>query len=227
MTRSTDIEPTLAEVLGELRALDDPRIRAVNERHGDDHGVNLTKLRAMAKRLRTQPELSSALWATEDTAARLLALLICRPKAFGAAELDAMVREADRPKVHDWFVNYVAKKSAHAEELRTSWMNDPAAGVAAAGWALTSDRVVKRPDDLDLAALLDIIEAEMATAPPRVQWAMNTCLATIGIERPECRSRAIDIGKQLRVLEDYPTSPGCTSPYAPVWIAEMVRRRAV
>lgn len=227
MTRSTDIEQTLTDVLGELRALDDPRIRAVNERHGDDHGVNLTKLRATAKRIRTYPELSAALWATEDTAARLLALLICRPKAFDAAELDTMVREADRPKVHEWFVNYVVKKSPHAEELRTSWMNDPDPVVAAAGWALTSDRVAKRPDDLDLTALLDSIEREMVQAPPRLQWAMNTCLATIGIESPESRSRAVDIGERLRVLEDYPTSPGCTSPYAPVWIAEMVRRRAV
>ncbi|TDP30592.1 hypothetical protein DFR75_11156 [Nocardia ignorata] len=26
-------------------------------------------------------------------------------------------------------------------------------------------------------------------------------------------------------LADYPTSPGCTSPFAPTWIAEMVRRQ--
>jgi hypothetical protein len=26
------------------------------------------------------------------------------------------------------------------------------------------------------------------------------------------------------VLKDYPTPPNCTSPYAPAWIAEMVRR---
>jgi hypothetical protein len=26
------------------------------------------------------------------------------------------------------------------------------------------------------------------------------------------------------VLKDYPTPPNCTSPYAPVWIEEIVRR---
>lgn len=46
-----------ADVLAELAALEDPKIREVNERHGDDHGVNLTKLRAVAKRLKTQQEL--------------------------------------------------------------------------------------------------------------------------------------------------------------------------
>ena len=42
----------------------------------------------------------------------------------------------------------------------------------------------------------------MKQAPAHKQWAMNHCLAEI----------------------DYPASPGCTPPYAPMWIAEMVRR---
>jgi hypothetical protein len=54
---------------------------------------------------------------------------------------------------------------------------------------------------------------------------MNHCLAEIGIRFPGHRARAIRIGEGLKVLIDYPASPGCTPPYAPVWIAEMVRRR--
>jgi 3-methyladenine DNA glycosylase AlkD len=109
---------TVAEVMAELAALEDPKARAVNERHGDDHGVNLGRLRAIAKRLRTQQNLARGLWETGDTAARLLALLICRPKAFDRDELD-----------------------------------------------------------------------------------------------------------RLEVLKEYPTPPNCTSPFAPVWITEMVRRQ--
>lgn len=92
--------------------------------------------------------------------------------------------------------------------------------------ALTTDRVAKRPDGLDLSSLLDIIEADMKDAPDRKQWAMNHCLAQIGIEHAELRSRALDIGERLKVLEDYPTPPHCTSPFAPTWINEMVNRRA-
>ncbi|MFE7270247.1 DNA alkylation repair protein [Streptomyces sp. NPDC057623] len=212
--------------MAELAGLDDPRIRAVNEKHGDDHGVNLGKLRALAKRLKTQQDLARRLWATDDTAARLLALLICRPKAFTRDELDAMVREARTPKVHDWLVNYVVKKSPHAEELRSAWFADPDPVVASAGWALTTERVARKPDGLDLPGLLDLIEAEMKDAPDRLQWAMNHCLARIGIEHAEHRTRALAIGERLEVLKDYPTSPGCTSPFAPVWITEMVRRQS-
>ncbi|MEU9462964.1 DNA alkylation repair protein [Streptomyces sp. NPDC048312] len=216
---------TVAQVMAELAELDDPKTRRVNERHGDDHGVNLGRLRALAKRLRTQQELAVGLWATDDTAARLLAVLICRPKAFGRDELDAMVRETRAPKVHDWLVNYVVKKSPHAEELRLAWSADPDPVVASAGWALTTERVAKKPEWLDLPGLLDVIEAEMKDAPDRLQWAMNHCLAQIGIEHAEYRARAIGIGERLEVLKDYPTPPNCTSPFAPVWIAELVRRR--
>nr|WP_203598841.1 DNA alkylation repair protein [Streptomyces sp. SID7909] len=218
-------EATATDVLAELAALDDPKARAVNARHGDDHGVNLTKLRALAKRLGKRQELAVELWESGDTAARLVALLVCRPKAYTQGELDRMLREARAPKVHDWLVGYVVKKSPHAEKLRLAWTEDPDSVVASAGWALTSDRVAKRPDGLDLGGLLDVIEAEMQGAPDRLQWAMNTCLAQIGIEHPEHRARALDIGERLGVLKDYPTPKGCTSPYAPVWIGEMVRRK--
>ena len=223
MTETTDA--TVAGVLDELAALADPKILAVNARHGDDHAVNLTKLRGVAKRLRTQHDLARELWATGDTGARLVALLVNKPKAYERDELDAMLRDARRPKVQDWLVSYVVKKSPHAEELRVAWKADPDPVVASAGWALTTERVAKRPDGLDLPALLDEIETDLQAAPDRLQWAMNHCLAQIGIEHPDLRPRAIAIGERLQVLRDYPTPPNCTSPYAPEWIAEIVRRR--
>jgi len=225
VAQTTETGTTAAEVMAELADLEDPRIRDVNARHGDDHGVNLGKLRAVAKRLKTQQELARELWGSGDTAARLLALLICRPKAFDRDELDGMLRQADTPKVQDWLVNYVVKKNPHAEELRVAWFADPDPVVASAGWALTTDRVAKKPEGLDLPGLLDIIEAQMKDAPDRLQWAMNHCLAQIGIEHPEHRARAIGIGERLEVLKDYPTPPNCTSPFAPIWIAEMVNRQ--
>ncbi|MGW0230803.1 DNA alkylation repair protein [Actinopolymorpha singaporensis] len=225
MAEETLPDPAVTEVMAELAALEDPKTRAVNHKHGDDHGVNLGKLRALAKRLKTQQELACRLWETGDTAARLLALLICRPKAFSRDDLDVMLREARTPKVHDWLVSYVVKKSPHAEELRLAWFADPDPVAASAGWALTTERVTKKPESLDLEGLLDIIEAQMKDAPDRLQWAMNACLAQIGIDHPEHRDRALDIGERLEVLKDYPTPPNCTSPYAPVWINEMVRRQ--
>jgi drug/metabolite transporter (DMT)-like permease len=58
---------TLAEVTAELVGLEDPKAREVNARHGDDHGVHLGALRALAKRLKTQ--VASAGWALTVVAA--------------------------------------------------------------------------------------------------------------------------------------------------------------
>ena len=44
-------------------------------------------------------------------------------------------------------------------------------------------------------------------------------------EARDLRDRALAIGERLQVLADYPTAPGCTSPFAPIWITEIVRRR--
>ena len=212
------------EVLDELEALEDPKMRAYNEKHGDDHGVNLTKLRAVAKKLKTNQDLALELWATDNTAARLVSLLICKPKLFSKDDLDRMLREARSPKVHDWLVNYVVKKSPHFEELREEWMVDEDPVVQSAGWALTSERVNKSPEGLDLDGLLDTIEREMKQAPERLQWGMNSTLAYIGIDNKDLRPRALAIGERLEVLKDYPTPPNCTSPFAPIWINEIVRR---
>ncbi|WDF33255.1 DNA alkylation repair protein [Arthrobacter agilis] len=217
---------TVDEVLAQLAELDDPKVRAVNERHGDDHGVKLAALRSLAKGLGTQQELARNLWGAGDTAGQLVAVLICRPRDLGEQELDDMLRHARSPKVHDWLVNYVVRRSPLAEALRLRWFDDSDPVVASAGWALTTDRVARKPQGLDLAELLDTIERDLSGAPARLQWAMNHTLAQIGIEHEEHRARAIDIGERLRVLEDYPTPPGCTSPFAPVWIREIVARKA-
>jgi len=94
------------------------------------------------------------------------------------------------------------------------------------GWSLTAERIAKSPEGIDLDAILTRIDAEMRTAPELVMWTMKYALAETGINHPEYRERAIAIGEKLGVYRDYPTSKGCTSPFAPIWINEMVSRQS-
>lgn len=221
-----DLAGEITALREELTALADPRHLEVNSRRGDDHAVNLTALRAIAKRLRARPDLARALWQepAEDSTPKLLAILLSRPSQYNQDELDQMLRGAGTPKVRDWLLSNLVKKSRHKEPLRLTWFDDADPTVASAGWALTSERVLKKPEGIDQVALLDQIEVEMKDAPDPLQWAMNDTLAQIGITNPDLRERARGIGERLEVLKDYPTPPNCTSPYAPVWIDEMVRR---
>ena len=137
-----------------------------------------------------------------------------------------MVRSVNFVQVADWLNSYVVKSHPDKESLRQSWMEDNEPWAARAGWSLTSERIAKNPDGLDLPALLDRIESELGNAASEVQWTMNFCLAGIGIHFPKHRKRAIAIGEKLGIYRDYPVSKGCTSPFAPIWINEMVRRQS-
>ncbi len=136
-----------------------------------------------------------------------------------------MVRSVTFVQVADWLNSYVVKDHPNKETLRNKWMASGNSMAARAGWRLTAGRVVKSPQGLDLAALLDRIESEMGSAAPEVQWTMNCCLAEIGIHFPKHRKRALAIGEKLGIYRDYPVSKGCTSPFAPIWINAMVSRQ--
>lgn len=220
---------TLEETLTKLEALGNEKMRIHNKKHGADDnqfGVKLGDIRTLAKTIKTNHALAMSLWETSNIDARLLATLIIDAKALSVSEMDTMVRSVKFVQVADWLNAYVVKQHRDKENLRKKWMlsTDPMA--ARAGWSLTSGRVVRSPDGLDLPAILDRIESEMADAAPEVQWTMNSTLAQIGICFPFHRERAIAIGEKLGVYRDYPVSKGCTSPFAPIWIKEMVSRQA-
>ncbi len=224
---------TLKEVMAELKSLGAVKMRVIYAKHGvgDDHyGVKMGDIRAIAKKIKTNPALAAQLWKTGNLDARFLATLLIKPKELPAEELDHMVRsivyspEADYSHLSDWLMSNVIRHHTQKEELRKKWLNDKHPLALRAGWSLTAERAAKNPEGLDLDAVLDRIEREMKDAPSTVQWTVNTCLAEIGINHPKHRKRAIEIGENLGVYRDFPVPKGCTSPFAPIWIGEMVAR---
>jgi 3-methyladenine DNA glycosylase AlkD len=127
--------------------------------------------------------------------------------------------------VADWLNAYVVAEHPEKEALREKWMKAKDRWAARAGWNFTASRVNKGIDGLDLSALLDRIEKEMPKALPEVQWTMNNTLGAIGIHHPKLRKRAIAIGEKIGLYRDWPVSKGCTPPFVPVWVEEMVRRQ--
>ena len=219
---------TLKETLAQLKALGNEKVRAQNSKNGagdNQFGVRHGDIRKLAAKIKTNHALAIALWETGNIDARLLAILLINPKKLTGDDLDRMVRSVGFAQVADWLNSYVVKKYPDKETLRQRWMADDHPWTARAGWSLTSERIGKNPEGLDLPALLDRIESEMGDAAPEAQWTMNFCLAGIGIHFPKHRKRAIAIGETLGIYRDYPVSKGCTSPFAPIWIKEMVSRQ--
>ena len=219
---------TLKDALTQLKSLGDEKVRAHNKKNGagdNQFGVRHGDIRKLAAKVKTNHQLGIALWDTGNIDARLLAILLLKPKDLSRDEIDRMVRSANFVQVADWLNSYVVKKYPDKETLRQRWMADDDPWAARAGWSLTSERIGKNPEGLNLSALLDRIESEMGDAAPEAQWTMNFCLAGIGIHFPKYRERAIAIGETLGIYRDYPVSKGCTSPFAPIWIKKMVSRQ--
>lgn len=219
---------TAQEVIKQLKALGNEKVRAHNTKYGagkNQFGVLHGDIRKLARKIKINHELGLKLWKTGNVDAQLLAVLILQPKSLSARDLEKLVKSAAFAHVADWLHSYVVKVHPEKETLRQKWMatNHPMA--ARFGWGLTAGRVTKDPNGLDLPALLDRIEAEMAKADPLVQWTMNTTLAEIGIHHPKHRKRALAIGEKIGLYKDWPVSKGCTPPYAPIWINAMVKRR--
>lgn len=223
---------TLDEALARLESLGSERMREQYAKDsayspgvtGPQYGVKLGDIRAVAKAAKTDHPLALQLWETGYLEARLLAILIMKPKLLSADELDRLVRSNETVQVSDWLNSYIVKAHPEKEALRLRWMEASEPIAARAGWSLTAERIAKSPEGIDIPALLDRIERDMPTAHRLPQWTMNNSLAAIGINHPAYRERALAIGETLGIYRDYPCAPGCTSPFAPVWIGEMVKR---
>lgn len=237
MRRCIDADPsnprqnevmTCHDVLERLKALGSEKVRRQTARKdaGDQqYGVLSGDMRKIAKEIKTDHALALELWKTDNLDAMMLSTLIIKPKELTAQELDQMVHDMKWAYLADWVSSYVVKVHPDNEALREKWMTSDHPMCARMAWSLTADKISKEPSSLDLDALLDRIEREMGHAHELPQWTMNFALAAIGINSPAHRDRAIAIGEKLGVYRDYPTPKGCTSPFAPIWISEMVRRQ--
>ncbi|MEL1244551.1 DNA alkylation repair protein [Flavobacterium sp. DGU11] len=218
---------TVKEILTQFESLHNETTFAHNAKYGaaKQFGVKLGDIRPIAKKIKINHELAFELWETGYVEARLLATLIVNPKKLSAEEVTRMAHSIDFVHEADWFNSYLLKDFPDKEQFREKWMDSDNKWAARSGWSLMAGRIAREPEGIDISATLDRIEKQMPNAQPEVQWTMNTSLANIGINHPQYRQRALEIGEKLGIYRDFPVSKGCTSPFAPIWINEMVKRQ--
>jgi 3-methyladenine DNA glycosylase AlkD len=211
-------------VMKQLKTWEHPGMRAVNAKHGaseNQFGVKLSHLRDLAKTIKRDHELALELWATGNIDAMNLATLIMDPKQLTQPEVEKLAKDLSYYTTTDWFIKNVVKALPFNGELCKKWSHAEHEYLGRAGWALMAGHLEEnRPEEL-----LDTIEKRMKAAPFRTQETMNYCLVKIGVDYPKLRKRAIAIGNKLEVLKDYPVPKGCTSPFAPIWIAYLLEHQ--
>ncbi len=160
---------TVTEILAKLESLADTKVRAMNIKRGgpeNQFGVKMGDIRNVAKKIKPDNELAKALWATNNVEARFVATLIMVPKDLSIPEIEGLVRTERYAYVIDWLYSYVIKEYPDKEKLRLQWLHADDVMEARLGWSLTSGRVARNPDGIDIPAVFDRIKTRIATPPP-------------------------------------------------------------
>jgi len=220
---------TLSQVMKQLEAQGDEKVRQryVRDGAGDNvFGVLLGKLRGLAEELGTNHGLGLELWATGNHEARILACMLLEPAALTEKEARALLEPLSNPTLVDELVGRVLVHAPIAEALQVRWMDSGKELPLRAGWRLLAGRIARGfAKDLDVRATLERIERELPPAPYRVKEGINFCLVWIGLHLPAYTQEAIAIGERLGRWDPRPVPKGCTSSYAPEWIAASLTLR--
>jgi len=211
------------QVLKQLRDSGDEKVRQRHVRSGagdNVFGVLMGQIRALAQALGVNHSLGLELWASGNYEARILACSVLDPQTLTATEAKRLLDSLSSPMLVDEFVWRVLVKAPVSEVLRVRWMNSKDELTRRAGWKLLAGHIASGKANADeVKAWLVRIERELPEAPYRVKEGINHSLVWIGLHLPEHRREAIAIGKRLGRWDPRPIPKGCTSSYAPEWIA--------
>ena len=119
---------TLDDALSRLKFLRNDATWALNERNGAagrQFGVKPGDIRAVAKAIKTNRALAMHLWDSGIVDARLLAILIMKPRALTTTDLDRLIRSNRFLGVSDWLNSYGLKQHPDKEILGRQWTQDP------------------------------------------------------------------------------------------------------
>lgn len=220
-----------AETMRELESLGTEQNRKIYRRHGAQEpvfGVSFAHLGKLQKRIKRDPALAEALWASGNTDARHLATMVADPGAMTRKQLDAWVKGVNYYGLADLFVNNVARHSAHAREALEAWMGSKSEWVERAGWSLLSALALKEGalEDSYLEPFLGRIERDIHGAKNRVRDAMNSALISMGAREGKLGDTALAAARRIGKVEVDHGETSCETPEAAGYILKMRAHRA-
>ena len=221
---------TRGEVMKHLEEQGDEKVRQRYLRAGSGDnvfGVLLGRVRSLAAALGTNHALGLELWATGNHEARILACMLLDPSALTLKEARGLLEPLSNASLVDELVGRVLALAPVAEDLQVKWMEGEEELPRRAAWKLLAGRIAHGvAKDVDIREVLGRVERELPLAPYRVKEGINFCLAWIGIHLPAFRTEAIAVGERLGRWDPRPIPKGCTSSYAPEWIAAALALRS-
>jgi len=169
---------------------------------GEQLGVTVATLRALARRHRRNHALALKLWESGILEARILAALVDDPALVTRSQMERWARQCDNWAVTDACCCCLFDRTGFAEEKAHAWSRRRAEFVKRSGFVLMAGMTVHRkelPDSLFLGFLSDI-RREAGDDRNFVRKAVNWALRQIGKRNPRLLRAATAEAKRIRLL---------------------------
>ena len=194
--------------------------------------IKMGDLKKMAKEIKRDHALAMELWASGQYYPRMLAVLIMDKKLLTQEVIDQLAADLqmhemdERLRISEWLLANQLMKSKPTIALLESWEDAESPLLRRLYWYHQARLrwTGKIPQD-NADQLLDAMEADMGSAEPEVQWAMNFAAGWIGVYEADYRPRCIALGEKLGLYKDEIVPPNCTPSYLPEFIRIEVAKR--
>ncbi len=216
---------TAKHIIADLEKLADPRAVEVWKKMGmptDKYlGVNLTKLRTYANRMKKNHALVLDLWATGVHDARLLATFIEKTGEATEEQLDSWVNEAEFFDLTDKIAQNIVPRTLFAGSLMKKWLKSKKEYVRRTGWMTVSfwGCQTNELSEDELSYYLGKIEKEIHAEQNWVKEAMNMTLINIGGRSKALNSQARQTVKRIGKIDVNYGDTSCKLPDAMAYLS--------
>ncbi|RMH69917.1 MAG: DNA alkylation repair protein [Gemmatimonadetes bacterium] len=213
---------TYEEAMHALEAAGTAQNRKVYQRHGVPEpvfGVSYANLDKLKKQIKVDHALATALWASGNHDARVLATKIADPQQADDTLLDQWVTDLNNYVICDALSAYVAK-TALAQTKMEQWVLAEEEWIGSTGWNVLAHLAMKdkKLPDAYFEAYLPQIEARIHQSKNRIRYAMNGALIALGLRSDALAEKAIAVAERIGTVAVDHGETGCKTPSAVEYI---------
>jgi 3-methyladenine DNA glycosylase AlkD len=221
---------TVDDIMEVLAEYGSPSIKKVLMNHGAQEPFFGVKIGDMKKILKTiqikkDHQLSLGLYATGNSDAMYLAMLIADEKKISKDDLRLWVSQAYWYMLSEYAVAWIAAESPFGEELGLEWIDSPEAHIQAAGWCTLANWLALRSNsELDIAlyeGLLDRVGKGLQASANRVKYTMNNFIIALGSQVPELTAKCLAVADRIGKVEVEMGGTACKVPQVAEYIAKI------
>lgn len=222
---------TFDETMSALEQMGTEQNRKTYRRHGAGRvlfGVSFANLNRLMRRIKCDHTLAEQLWATGNTDAQTLALMIADPDQLTSSQADAWLKSITYSLLAEYLAALVVRTDFVLTKIRR-WTDQKKEMNRACGYALVCSVMRDRPDvltDEDCISLLRKIESEIHQSANRARHTMAMAICAIGISRSNLRDQAIATARRIGHVAVDHGDTSCTTPDPEAYIRKAANRQA-